>query len=330
MQNINVWFDNWFSSAFNLMEMIKKNEDHRPIKIFGTHYKRMGYSIICDEFHIRDKYDETDSTSVQKYILWAKTFCIKNHIDIFFPCKFHIPICEKQDEFLKECGTKVVVPKDLALTTQLNSKLMTAILIEGEEICTPAPCWELNNISQVEEFRQTLKANNFNCKKLCIKPDFGTGAHGFLVLDLPTDYYKLDKILTDKKNPYIIMPYLEGNEVSIDCLKVDNGYITIPRSKNLTNRIQTIDHIESYLKVAEEMCKFLDLDCPFNLQFKRHEDFMYLLEINTRMSGGVHLDYLAGVNIPYLTIKRYLGEKVNVSDFKDIQVCNVEKGVIVY
>lgn len=39
---INIWFDGWFSSAYNIISGIRNNPDNKPVKIFGTHYKPLG------------------------------------------------------------------------------------------------------------------------------------------------------------------------------------------------------------------------------------------------------------------------------------------------
>jgi carbamoylphosphate synthase large subunit len=52
----------------------------------------------------------------------------------------------------------------------------------------------------------------------------------------------------------------------------------------------------------------IDLKNPCNVQFKYREDKPYFLEINTRMSGGVHMACkAAGVNIPNLAVNKLLG-----------------------
>ena len=51
---LTVWLDGWFSSAFNIIKLIKNNPDKRPIKVIGSHHKEMGYKILCDEFYVRE------------------------------------------------------------------------------------------------------------------------------------------------------------------------------------------------------------------------------------------------------------------------------------
>ena len=47
------------------------------------------------------------------------------------------------------------------------------------------------------------------------------------------------------------------------------------------------------------------------------------------MSGGIHLDALAGINFPYLLIKKILEEEFELPEVKECKVANVERGVLV-
>ena len=66
-----------------------------------------------------------------------------------------------------------------------------------------------------------------------------------------------------------------------------------------------------------------------NVQFIKHNGKYYLLEVNCRMSGGIHLDALAGINFPYLLIKKILEEEFELPEVKECKVANVERGVLV-
>lgn len=326
MKNINVWFDGWFSSAYSIMELIKKNPDNRPIKIFATHHKDMGYRVLCDEFSIRPNWNEWDTTDRGKYIQWVNEFCKNNKIDIFFPRRFFDILSLNKDAIRLTCGTEIVLDEN-NIVTQLNSKIATACIMSAENLATPVPMQELHRVEEVEEFKEYLKDIKFNYNKLCIKPNIGTGAEGFKVLDLPRDYYFLEKLLQKNQN-YIIMPYLEGQEISVDCLNTENGLIAVPRFKHLNSRVQDVILDKALLERVGAISQYLELVAPFNIQFKIHNKILILLEINTRMSGGVHLSALAGANIPYLTVKKYLLEKFDLPTIKECSVCNVERGII--
>ena len=64
----------------------------------------------------------------------------------------------------------------------------------------------------------------------------------------------------------------------------------------------------------------------FNIQVQCHKGKVYLMEINTRMSGGIHKSSLAGVNFLYLAIKLLLGEAVTKREKIrwDFQISNKE------
>ena len=64
-----------------------------------------------------------------------------------------------------------------------------------------------------------------------------------------------------------------------------------------------------------------------NIQFIKHNKKIYLLEVNPRMSGGIYLDSLAGVNFPYLMVKKILGEEIKIPKVKSCKVVNIERGV---
>jgi biotin carboxylase len=54
-----------------------------------------------------------------------------------------------------------------------------------------------------------------------------------------------------------------------------------------------------------------------------------LLEINPRMSGGMHFSCLSGINFPYVAIKILLGEKVDLLTPKfGIRASHIEKEII--
>lgn len=326
---INIWFDGWFSSAFNIIELIKRNPENRPVKIFGSHYKEMGYKILCDEWFIRPnfkEYDENDDKEFveKEYVRWAQEFCERNKIDIFFPCKYLKELSRENEQF-EMVGTKLVLPENENTLNQLLSKVSTHCLLN--DCCNTPPMWMLHDLADIEEFKTQLKEDDFKYDKLCIKPDVGTGGDGFRILNYPYDVSITQEML--RKYSLVIMPYLNGEEISIDCLKANNGLIAIPRHKYSNTRIQEIKLDERLLFLAKEIDSILDLNVPYNIQFRKHNNMFFLLEVNPRMSGGIYLSSLAGVNIPWLTVKKMLGEKIEKPEIKEISVCNVERGIII-
>lgn len=338
---INIWFDGWFSSAYNIISGIRNNPDNKAVKIFGTHYKPMGYEGLCDKWEFRKDFIEDEKyygDYEESYSRWALEFCERNRIDIFFPRRYFEIISTYADMFeYTENGkckkTKIMLPNKNLLAI-LDSKIATKHFIMdnySEEIVAPTVLF--SSIDQVESFKRQLNDMSFPYGFLCMKPNCSTGAEGFRILNYPFDAYRIRDILRKgKEGGYILMPYLDGEEISVDCLNTKKGLIAIPRIKKNNSRVQEIKLDKNILNIVEDINSLLvnkGLDVPYNIQFKKHFDKLYLLEINPRMSGGIYLSNLTGINIPYLAIKQALGEEFDLPKVNEISVCNVERGVII-
>ena len=339
---LTIWLDGWFSSAFNIIELIKNNPDKKPIKVIASHHKDMGYKVLCDEFYLREDFPENDQDD--DYKNWAIEFAKAHNVDIFFPRKYFGTLYNAHRDFtyingdldFKTC--KLVLPGALyegynnMFVPIFEDKLETQCCLGDFEALEKyeLPCWDFHDVSQIEEFKQALKLSNFNFNKLCMKPKKGTGAQGFRILDYPYDVWKIRDILQRSGQEFILMPYLEGEELSIDFLRKDNKTLFVPRRKNRKNRIQEIVFDDGIKEICNDIEKsgLPDvMEVVGNVQFMKHNGKYYLLEVNCRMSGGVHLDSLAGVNFPYLLIKKILEEEFELPEVKECKVCNVERGV---
>ncbi len=322
---VTIWFDGWFSSTYNVIELIKKNPENKPFKVIGSHYKDMVYKVLCDEWVERPNFKETDPLDCNSYIHWALDMCKKNKIDIFIPRRFLSEISYVRHDF-ESNNVKVMVP-EYTTVKQLETKVGTyGLLCKINDIIPPVST--LVNLDSILDFEAILDNKNFKYDSLCIKPDFGTGAEGIYKIDEIQDYVRHQKEIGNKS--YLLMPWLAGAEFSIDFAKSGDNEIFITRYKHNGQRIQTIVNNQRINDICKQIQDILKLDVPYNIQLKEHKGKIYLLEVNPRMSGGVHLSSLAGINIPYLAIKQILGETVgNIPEIKECSVANYEKGVVV-
>lgn len=139
---------------------------------------------------------------------------------------------------------------------------------------------------------------------------------------------RLARILHDSQNvePFIVMEYLEGDEFSIDCL-ANNGELirAIPRRKLDIYR-QNIEYRADLIVIAQKLTKRFNLSYLYNIQVKYHKGKAFLIEINTRMSAGIHKSSLAGINFLYLAIKLLMGEAVTTRETIrwDFQIRTIE------
>lgn len=339
---LTVWFDGWFSSIYNVFELLKKNPDKMPIKIIATHYKDMGYKVLCDEFYMREDFLEEENNFDFKK--WAINFIKEHEIDIFFPRRYYSTLYNAHKDFiyidkdfqLRDC--KLVLPglflqEREMFTTLFENKMEFINSLSSWDINLrkyELPCEKFSEISDIEKFKKSLSQRGISFKKLCIKPMSGTGAQGFRILDYPYDVWKIKDILENSGQEFMIMPYLEGEEISIDFLENNDKVIFIPRKKFKNTRIQEISFDEQIKQLCEDIDKSgicHSVEVIGNIQFMKHNDRYYLLEVNPRMSGGIYLGALAGVNLPYLLIKKILGMDFKIPKVKECKVVNIERGV---
>ena len=140
------------------------------------------------------------------------------------------------------------------------------------------------------------------------------------------------KALNEKEefDPIMVMPYLPDHEISVDCLKTEQGVIMLPREKNAT-RIERLVYDEKILDICKDFYEKVGLEYPCNIQFKYLDGIPYFLEVNTRMSGGVQMSCLAaGVNIPNIAVNKILGINKSWEISKEERfVSHIEKPLLV-
>ena len=94
-----IWFNHWFSTAFRIMELLKKGctENNINVEIIGTNKVDICvYKAYCDEF-----YAEPIDISDIEYINWCIEFCKAHKIDVFIPRRNREVISKYISEFDK-------------------------------------------------------------------------------------------------------------------------------------------------------------------------------------------------------------------------------------
>lgn len=115
-------------------------------------------------------------------------------------------------------------------------------------------------------------------------------------------------------NSFMIMPLLY-NEISCDCLGTDKEFICIAREK-IKGHCEIVSSNKELTDICKKIYEYFGLKGISNIQFRHAKDGKaYLLEINTRMSGGVQIGCLgAGINLPLRLILKNLGIEVEKAD----------------
>lgn len=323
-----ILFNHWFSTAYYFIENAK-NLGHYVIST--NERESCVYKMNSNEFYLEPVLNDED------YLQWALDFCDNHNIDIFF-CKRHSNIISLHKSLFK-C---IVIVEDYDNIVKFESKLNTMEFFKKYNICNTPELYVVNNYDDFICKYSYLK-NKYH--EICMKLDIDEGGQSFkriissnfsyndLFSSSISESLLLNTIKT--KNNFeniILMPYLSGTEYSIDCLNTNNGLIAIPRYK-LSNRITQINNDKKLIDIAKSFQQYSNLNSAYNIQFRNDENGkLYLLEVNTRLSGGSWKNNIIGVDFIDLIIKKELCIDIDVekiyNNFNIVNVSNIENMII--
>lgn len=312
---VRVWFNHWFSTSYGLIELIKKNESEEVYVIGSNRQANSVIQKVCDEWY------EEPVLAENEYVDYCVEFCIQHKVDVFIPRKYMVEISKNKDKF-DEIGVKVLVD-DYDKIVTLNDKVEAYKLFDGIESVN-IPDYEV--VKSVEEFEDAYRRIKSKHEQICVKFVNDEGAMSYRRIVDSIDSYKKLRMYSEAEVEYadyvkalknmesfdelMIMPYLSGTEVSVDCLKTSDGIIAIPRYKS-ASRHEEILYDKDILEMTYKILEVIGLEYPCNVQYRFENNIPYLLEVNTRMSGGLQMSCLAAdVNIPNIAMNKLLGNSV--------------------
>lgn len=335
---VRVWFSAWFSTIYRMIDLLKNNEDNMKFYIIGTNTNiNAVYRGICDEW-----YEEILTVDGEEYVKWALEFCKEHNVNVFIPRKNMIDISKSKEKF-EEIGVKVLVESNYHIMEILSDKMETSKYFLNNKICKVANFEIVDKAEDFEKKYNKIKQESY-FEKICLKYVSGEGGMSFRIIEeeiedmsiLDKGYnYKINYDLllemirkSNKFKPIMLMPYIEGTEISIDCLQTNEKLIAIPRYKSGVRK-ETIKFDEEKIEIVEKFNNVAKLECPFNIQFIYHNNELYILEVNTRMSGGLYMSCQTGCNILYIAIRKMLNLPIKLNKYpKELAVGYIEEGIV--
>ncbi|MEE1126229.1 MAG: ATP-grasp domain-containing protein [Acutalibacteraceae bacterium] len=334
-----VWFNHWFSTAYHLVNLIKAGNPDEFTMVGSSWNELAIYKRACDEW-----YEEPKNLDEAQYVEFCLEFCKNHSIDIFVPRTKLVAIVENADRF-KELGVTLFADTNAETVRMLSDKLDTYEYFKEKGFeCIP----EIRVVNSVDEFAKAYEELNATYSRVCYKLTVDEGAMSFRVIDdnvnslsavleRPGAKISLDNALRvleqyDFSIPVLLMPYLDEVEVSVDCLSTANGNIMVPRFK-AGSRYSEVIFDKEVMELCERMINTLQIKMPMNIQFKKRDGKLYLLEINTRMSGGLQLSCEAtGINIPSIAINQLLGNELQWAypEITSQRLANIETPICLY
>lgn len=307
-----VWFGQGFSSVRTALALIRSADvDHRYTLIASAHANSTGIEAEADEFFIEPTWS-TDQAGLDWYEAMLKAY----RVDIFIPGHRAQWVAAHRDHF-EACGVRVLTATSASLLDTLDNK--TAFYAQVN--CPTAPPTRWRSFETLAQFNAAWKTLIPQASSgLCMKPARSVYGRGFTRIQEDKSAYELfcrstrsmtldtvRRMLGEQPivEPMVLMDYLPGDEYSVDCA-ADQGVLgwAVVRVKSRT-RAQCIVSVPRVEQACAAIVAQFRLNGVVNIQFIESANGLHVLEVNARMSGGVGLSCLAGVNLPYLALRGF-------------------------
>lgn len=215
----------------------------------------------------------------------------------------------------------LIAAADAATLVLLGDKAATYAALAGAGV--PIPAHQLAR--NAAELESGLRAVEEEGERPCVKPAVSTFGHGFrrvVAASDPLSRLLHNEIVTCGRDellamarasrrmaPFLVMPYLEGPEYSVDCLAAEGRLLRhVARRKREGSRAQYLMTSPEIALIAARITERFGLRAVFNIQLREHRGRLFLLEINARMSGGLAVSCTSGLNFPEWGIRLASGE----------------------
>lgn len=325
---LNIWFNRTYATTVHVIGLLRANPDGAQVRIFGTHSDPDSPLLAACDLAEPEPHEGVVG---DEYVAWALAFCARHRIDVFFP-RLHLEILSAAREEFEASGVSLVAgPAEAAAL--LNDKAGAYREAEAAGVAVP-PFRVVRCGSDLIRSYEELSADG---STVCMKPVKGAGGVGFRVLtrdplrwddvvgalkprvhvDEAAAAMCADEDAGRRSGPVMLLPYLHGPEVSVDCLAGDTGILVaaVPRVK-FSRRRQLVDDTAA-VGVARRIVAHHRLSALSNTQVRYwrrpgvdSEPRPYLLETNARMSGGLYQTALSGLNLPWAAVQMALGQSV--------------------
>ncbi|MGD9888727.1 MAG: ATP-grasp domain-containing protein [Halothiobacillaceae bacterium] len=312
---LKIWFNKSFSVTRNLLDLIREGDKGQNLTLLASHSVNTAMARLAADIWFVEP-----ELSGQAYVDWCLQFCAEQQVTLFVPGKAAINIARRLHEF-HAIGTRVLLCADVETLILLDNKAAFSAAVDQTQTPT-AETVEINNIEAFQAAYAELKQRH---TMLCLKPSVSVFGLGFRMIDETHD--ALDHILAGQeqmlnlheltramqaklefKPSLILMEYLAGEEWSVDCV-ADDGELIYAIQRRKSNELSTPQYIDNHPDIArmtDILTRQFKLNGLFNIQFRRGEHGIRVLEINARPSGGSPVACASGINLPFEAVLRAL------------------------
>ncbi|MFD7896735.1 ATP-grasp domain-containing protein [Streptomyces sp. NPDC059743] len=313
---LRIWLSSAGVAATEVARMLRENPDATDVRIYGSNISRHAPALAaCDVSEV-----EPHRVSNAAYAEFALDFCRRHAIDVLIPPRRLDALAPYADAFAAD-GTKLMCSPAAAVST-LTSKSLT--YEAAQAIGVPVPPWWI--VSDGEQLRAAARQIADAGSIACIKPAGEFSAFGFRILDDEPLRMKdllaparpvasvgavadaLDRAADqgEKVPEFIVMPYLDDPEVSIDCLSAPGGDMVTCVARSKDGRYRHLLDAPALTAIAQRLVSHFRLAYLSNVQLRHWHGRPILLEANPRASAGIFQTAFAGVNLPWAAVRLLL------------------------
>ncbi|WP_328664390.1 ATP-grasp domain-containing protein [Nocardia salmonicida] len=313
---LRIWLSSAGAATVQVMRLLRENPDGVDVTIYASNVDPSAAALsVCDVSAVEPRY-----ASNEEYAQFALDFCRMHRIDVLIPPRRLDALAGRVADFAA-VGTSVMC-SPLSAVTALTSKVLTYEIAGAAGI--PVPPWR--EVSDADEFCSAVDELSLTGETLCVKPSGEYSAFGFRILDdrpltmanlrvAPRPVASVEAIAGAMRRaaqdgepvlPLLVMPFLEGPEISIDCLSAPGGELLmgIPRAKQ--GRFRMLLDDPTVVDIARRLVRHFELAFLTNVQLRYRGGEPVLLEVNPRPSAGLFHTSFADVNLPWAAVRLLL------------------------
>ncbi len=320
-----LWFNRTFATHAHTIALLRANPDGEQVWVLGSHTDPDSPVLgACDAVLAEP------ALSGPAYLEWALDVCRRHRIEVFLPGRYLELVARHRDLFTA-AGVGVVVGPHAPMALLADK---AAAYADAALAGLHVPPFEVVDTPEglATAFERVVHVDG----TVCVKPTSGVGATGFQVLSAHAPSWAQ---LSGMKAPTVavgtyvaamerardtgvvlpqlmVMPWLPGPEVSVDCLGDLDGSLlaAVPRAEH--GRRYVLGDAGA-LEVARVVVARHGLSSLSNTQVRYWRNpatddapLPYLLETNTRMAGGLFQSARAGVNLAWAAVLQAQGRDV--------------------
>lgn len=334
-----VWLAEGQSSQRDMLASLQalKAQSETPFNIIASHrHNRPEIFEFADSVYIEPSASATDSDEQAELesaepVMPRWQFVLEqaknNNVKVLLTGRNGIDY-EAQREAFDAAGIRLLTgATNVAALEAIDDKF--AFMQQCHEHDIPvAEAWRFDNVAELE----ALLARHGH-QPLCVKPVTGIFAQGFWRLDTgkETDarydsfehlYFTEEKkinttqfinayanslMVHERPIPMLLMPYLSGQEYSIDVV-CEYGEVLAAVTRYKTGKIQHIGYEQAVMDVVTPLIKAFGCDGIVSVQTKADDDRQHrVLEINSRPSGGIGYTTHSGLDLTQVGFGYWLG-----------------------